>query len=148
MSELHTETLLRYVDRIEEAAAEVRAAKDVEKGVYAEAKEAGFQPKLLRQVIRERAMDPQVRIDLYRILGDYRTALGLYADTPLGEAAMRAMAAVAAREDQAFARGDRSSADIVEMPRAFADQPVHQDRRRGRPRKVTAREAAEDLLGA
>jgi uncharacterized protein (UPF0335 family) len=131
MSELHTETLMRYVDRIENAEADKRAASDVLNGIYAEVKEAGFVPALLRQVVKERRIEAGIRDAQYALLNSYREALGLFADTPLGEAAMRA-----------------ENVTPLPLPRAFADQPVHQDRRRGRPRKVTAREVAEDLLGA
>jgi uncharacterized protein (UPF0335 family) len=127
MSELHTETLLRYVDRIENAEADKRAASDVLNGIYAEVKEAGLVPAFLRQVIKERRIEAGIRDAQYALLNSYREALGLFADTPLGEAAMRA-------------------GNVTPMPRAFADQPVHQDRR-GRPSK-TARDRAEDLLGA
>jgi uncharacterized protein (UPF0335 family) len=53
--------------------------------VYREAKDAGFDKKAMRQVIRERAMDPDERIENYATLDDYREALGMLIGTPLGD---------------------------------------------------------------
>jgi hypothetical protein len=96
---------------------------------YAAAKAAGYVPALVRQVVKERRLDAGERADQYARLARYRDEVGLFADTPLGEAALRALAD-----------------NVTPYPRPFAEQPVH-DRRRGRPRK-SATQAAEDLLGA
>ena len=56
--------------------------------VYDEAKTAGFVAAQMRQIVREYRMDKDERDDLYAIMDSYRKALGLLADTPLGEAAM------------------------------------------------------------
>src|SRR5947207_127521 len=56
--------------------------------VYREAKDAGFDKKALRQVVRERALDPDERIENYATLDNYREALGMLAGTPLGDAAI------------------------------------------------------------
>jgi uncharacterized protein (UPF0335 family) len=130
MSEHHTDDgLLRYVERIEAMQIARQTANEGMRGIYAEAKEAGLVPALLRQIVRERQLDADVRADQYATLNDYRETLGLFADTPLGEAAVRAE-------------------NVTRMPRPFAEQAVHQERRRGRPRKRSAIEAAEELLGA
>jgi uncharacterized protein (UPF0335 family) len=56
--------------------------------VYAEAKEAGFNVTILREIVREKRMDAEARHARYELLDDYRQQLGMLADTPLGEAAL------------------------------------------------------------
>ena len=121
---INSEALARYVERVEvlhEQRAEL--GEDI-KAVMEEAKNAGFVPKIIRQMIRERGMEPTELRDHLALLESYRSSLGLLADTPLGEAAMRA-------------------AEVRSKPAPFADQPVHPAKARGRPRK-----AAGDAMAA
>jgi uncharacterized protein (UPF0335 family) len=90
MSEQHTESLLHYVERIEDAAADRQAASDIMAGHYAAAKAAGYLPALVRQVVKERRIESSVRAGQYATLDSYRRELGLFADTPLGAAAVAA----------------------------------------------------------
>ena len=46
------------------------------KDVYAEAKATGFEPKIMRQVIRLRAMDRDLLSEQDALLDTYRDALG------------------------------------------------------------------------
>lgn len=54
--------------------------------VIAEAKEAGYESKILREVIREYRTDAEARNTRYAVLDSYRQELGLFAETPLGQA--------------------------------------------------------------
>jgi hypothetical protein len=65
---------------------------------------------------------PEARSSRYSLLETYRFALGLLADTPLGEAAME-------RAEQETPPPPRAA-----RPRPFAEQPI-KGRGRGRPRK-------------
>jgi len=47
------------------------------KDVYAEAKATGFEPKIMRQVVRLRAMDRDLLSEQDALLDTYRDALGL-----------------------------------------------------------------------
>lgn len=123
---INEETLGRYVDRIEalhvsrdELTADIKA-------VYDEAKSAGFVTGVLRQIVRERRMQEDERHDHYALLDSYRRALGMLADTPLGEAAMARAAAP--------------------KPRAFAEQTLSPPRRRRRPRRSDPIETAREHL--
>jgi hypothetical protein len=59
-------------------------------------------------------MEPQMRADQYARLNDFRSALGLLADTPLGAAAMQ-----------------QFDGPLPQWPRRpFAEQPVHRPRRK------------------
>ena len=51
------EQLSQYIERIERLEEEKRALMADIKDVYAEAKATGFEPKIMRQVVRLRAMD-------------------------------------------------------------------------------------------
>lgn len=84
--------LRSLVDRIERLEEERKAIGADIKHIYAEAKSAGFDVKALRRFLRERRMDDTEREELETLVETYRTALGGYADTPLGEAAIRRVA--------------------------------------------------------
>lgn len=79
------------VERIERLEEERKATGDDIKAVYAEAKSAGFDTKALRQVVRDRRANSKKLQDFEAALSVYRSALGVLADTPLGEAAIGAV---------------------------------------------------------
>ena len=47
------------------------------KDVYAEAKASGFEPKIMRQIVRLRSMDRDLLSEQDALLDTYRDALGL-----------------------------------------------------------------------
>lgn len=78
--------LKSFVERIERLEEEKHATANDIKEVYAEAKGAGFDVKIMRQVIKERRMDRDDLDEFESVLDVYRRALGMLADTPLGRA--------------------------------------------------------------
>jgi uncharacterized protein (UPF0335 family) len=76
------------VERIERLEEEKKSIADDIRDVYAEAKGNGFDVKALREVIRIRKLDAQERAEREAILETYMAALGMLADTPLGQAAI------------------------------------------------------------
>ena len=76
------------VGRIERLEEEKQALADDIKEVYAEAKANGFDTKTLRAVVRLRKQDASRRQQQEALLELYMHALGMLADTPLGEAAI------------------------------------------------------------
>lgn len=80
--------LIERVERLEE---EKRAIADDVKDVYAEAKARGYDPKTMRECVKLRRMEAHVRQEREALLDTYKAALGLYGDTPLGQAALRAV---------------------------------------------------------
>jgi uncharacterized protein (UPF0335 family) len=139
---INNQALQRHVTEIEGLIDERSGVNARIKESYQRAKDAGFQTPILREIIRERKLEADVRADRYALLDAYRKALGLYAETPLGEAAMRRAAA----EGDALA-GDplkptptKNGADhTADWPKkTFAEQPMHPPQRRGRPRKDAA----------
>ena len=71
------EQLSRFIERIERLEEEKRALLADIKDVYAEAKANGFEPKIMRQVVRLRSMDRDLLSEQDALLDTYRDALGL-----------------------------------------------------------------------
>ena len=71
------EQLIQLIERVERLEEEKRALMADIKDVYAEAKATGFEPKIMRQVIRLRAMDHDLLSEQDALLDTYRNALGL-----------------------------------------------------------------------
>jgi uncharacterized protein (UPF0335 family) len=80
--------LKSIVERIERLESDKKEIADDIRDVYAEAKGNGFDPKAIRQIVRERKQDADERAEREAILDTYRNALGMLADTPLGSAAL------------------------------------------------------------
>ena len=71
------EQLTRLIERIERLEEEKRALMADIKDVYAEAKANGFEPKIMRQVVRLRSMDRDLLSEQDTLLDTYRDAVGL-----------------------------------------------------------------------
>lgn len=82
------ERLRLLIERIERLEEEKAGITDDIRDVYAEAKAVGYDPKIMRQVVRLRKMDANDRAEMEAILETYKRALGMLADTPLGQAAL------------------------------------------------------------
>ena len=67
-------TIIERIERLEE---EKRALSDDIREVYSEAKGAGFDVKVIRQVVRLRKMDATDRSEMEQILDLYKRALGM-----------------------------------------------------------------------
>lgn len=71
------ERLRAFVERIERLEADKAAVAGDIRDVYAEAKAAGFEVKVLRQLVRLRGMDREERAEQEELLALYRRALGM-----------------------------------------------------------------------
>jgi len=71
------ERLRSFVERIERLEEEKKALADDIREVYAEAKGTGFDTKVLRQVIRLRAMDSSDRNEMEELIETYKRALDM-----------------------------------------------------------------------
>jgi len=69
--------LRSFVERIERLEEEKKGLADDVKDVFAEAKSAGYDIKVMRQVIRLRKMDSAKYQELEALLDLYKTALGM-----------------------------------------------------------------------
>ena len=66
--------LIERDERLEE---EKKAIADDIRDVYAEAKAQGYDPKIMRQIVRLRKMQPHDRQEMEAVLETYKAALGL-----------------------------------------------------------------------
>ena len=67
--------LRSIVERIEHLEEEIRSLNDDKKDVYAEAKSAGFDVKIIREVVRLRREDPKDRDERGSLLDAYLHAI-------------------------------------------------------------------------
>lgn len=75
--EIAGEQLLRFIDRIERLEEEKAEVATQVRDVYAEAKSQGFDPKIMRQIVRLRKRDPNDIEEEEAILHLYKQALGM-----------------------------------------------------------------------
>ena len=71
------EQLKSFIERIERLEEEKRALSGDNKEVYAEAKGTGFEPKIMRQIIKLRKMDKEEVDEEESLLDLYKRALGM-----------------------------------------------------------------------
>ncbi|GAB4175488.1 MAG: DUF2312 domain-containing protein [Thalassobaculales bacterium] len=71
------EQLRSFIERIERLEEEKKALQEDIKDVFAEAKGNGFDPKIMRQVLRMRRMDESERDEQETLLDLYLRALGM-----------------------------------------------------------------------
>lgn len=79
-------SLVERIERLEDDKAAISA--DI-KEVYAEAKANGFDTKILRKVVALRKKEAAAREEEQSMLELYMAALGMIADLPLGQAALK-----------------------------------------------------------
>lgn len=65
------------IERIERLEEEKKGVGDDIKDVYLEGKSTGFDPKIMRQIVRLRKMQPHDRQEMEAILQTYLAALGM-----------------------------------------------------------------------
>lgn len=86
---MNNNQLSALVSRIEKLEEEKAAIASDIKDVYAEAKGVGFDPKVIRKIIALRKQDADKRREEQALIATYMSALGMLADTPLGQAALK-----------------------------------------------------------
>ena len=70
----------QHHQRIERVEEEKRALGEDIKEVYAEAKSTGFEPKVMRQILKIRKMDKDEQDEQESLLDIYKRALGMLPD--------------------------------------------------------------------
>ena len=66
-----------FIERIERLEEEKKGVADDIRDTYAESKSQGYDPKIMRQIVRLRKMEPHDRQEMELILDTYKAALGL-----------------------------------------------------------------------
>ena len=69
--------LKAFVERIERLEEEKKTISDDIRDVYSEAKANGYDPKIMRMIVRLRRMETHTRQEQDAVLDTYRSALGL-----------------------------------------------------------------------
>lgn len=77
MAEATDDRLRLLIERIERLEEEKKGIADDVRDVYAEAKAVGYDPKIMRQIVRLRKMKPGDRSEQDMILDTYKAALGM-----------------------------------------------------------------------
>jgi len=77
MAEATDDRLRLLIERIERLEEEKKGIADDIRDVYAEAKAVGYDPKIMRQIVRLRKMDANDRSEQEMILDTYKAALGM-----------------------------------------------------------------------
>jgi uncharacterized protein (UPF0335 family) len=77
MAQSTDDRLRLLVERIERFEEEKKGIGDDIRDVYNEAKAAGYDAKIMRQIIRLRRMEPDDRREMEAILDVYKNALGI-----------------------------------------------------------------------
>ena len=71
------EQLRLFIERIERLEEEKKGIADDIRDVYSEAKSQGYDPKIMRQIVRLRKMPIHDRKEMEAILDVYKSALGI-----------------------------------------------------------------------
>lgn len=70
----HLKAFFERIERIEET---IREEQDARKEIYAEAKGAGFDPKIMRKIVALRRVDKAKRDEAAELLDLYMAAIGM-----------------------------------------------------------------------
>jgi uncharacterized protein (UPF0335 family) len=77
VAEITDQRLLLLIERIERLNEEKKGIGDDVKDVYSEGKSAGYDARMMREVIKLRAMKPDDRREFQLVLDTYMAALGI-----------------------------------------------------------------------
>ena len=91
--------LKSIIERIERLEEEKRDLSAGIREIYAEAKGSGYDPKVIRILIRRRRMTESERAEQDALVDIYTAELGMLGDTPLGMAAIRRLSRPPQPED-------------------------------------------------
>jgi uncharacterized protein (UPF0335 family) len=69
--------LRQFVERIEAQTAVIKDETEARKEIFAEAKARGYDPKVLRRIVKDRARKPDEIAEEEAILDIYKSALGM-----------------------------------------------------------------------
>lgn len=69
--------LLSFLERVERLEEEKKALAEDIKEVYAEAKGVGFEPKIMKRIVKLRKMEPEKRAEEDDLMELYKSAIGM-----------------------------------------------------------------------
>lgn len=77
MAEITDQQLRQYIERVERLEEEKKGISEDVRDVYTEAKSMGYDPKIMRKIVRLRKLTPQDRQTEEALIDTYKSALGL-----------------------------------------------------------------------
>ena len=77
MTTVTADQLRLFIERIERLEEEKAGIAEDVRGVYSELKSQGYEPKIVRQIVKLRKMPNDDRQEMEAILDTYKSALGL-----------------------------------------------------------------------
>jgi uncharacterized protein (UPF0335 family) len=80
------EELRAYIERVENINAVIADAQSDRRELYKEIKAFGFDAATVRAIVKRRAMDLEKLVTMDELMDQYTSALGDFAETPLGQA--------------------------------------------------------------
>lgn len=80
--------LASYIERLERLDAEMKDLRESMKDIYTEVASAGYETKVVRKVLKLRAMGAAKWEAEASMVDAYMVAVGEYASTPLGQAGL------------------------------------------------------------
>ena len=69
--------LVAFIERVERVTEEIKALQEDRKEIFAEAKGSGYDPKIMKQALKIRAMGQEKRAADEEVLAVYLRALGI-----------------------------------------------------------------------
>lgn len=78
MTDIANDSLRLFIERVERLEEEKKGMSDDIRDVYAEAKSAGYDPKIMREVVRLRKMEKNARDERQALIETYGAQLGLF----------------------------------------------------------------------
>jgi uncharacterized protein (UPF0335 family) len=91
-----SDALLEYIERVERLETEKREIQDAIKEVYNSASGCGFEPKIIKQLVRLRKMDEEQFKENETLLAIYKKALGMLIEVYTTKSAVQGAAYEAA----------------------------------------------------
>lgn len=77
MVNVAADQLRLFIERVETLEEEKKGISDDIKDVYLEAKAQGYEPKIMKQIVKLRRMEKDARDEAEALLDTYKSALGL-----------------------------------------------------------------------
>ena len=109
-----SEQLRLFLERIERLKEEIKGLQSDVKDVFSEAKGQGFDTGTMKDILKLRAMDINVRREREALLDTYKAALGMLDGTPLGTWAVQRLSKP--KPEEPAAGNETAPADDVDDP--------------------------------
>jgi len=84
--------LLKIIERLENLTIDRDVIGEDMRDAMKKAKSIGFEPRIIRELVKQRRQDAATRADFEALVESYKRAIGMLDGTPLGAAGVRTVA--------------------------------------------------------